>query len=269
MSYLKVCVLRSGSSGNCTAIWTAKTGILIDCSGFSLKEIAKDLKDIGLEPSRISGIIITHGHEDHICKNTFKIADNYKIPIYIHRDTYQAVKERYCAEKYQLKILHHTEDPFIIEDLKIVPVKTFHRGGYAGEPFGFCIEHKSSCRKIGFLTDTSRVTDSMVRALYNCKCLIIECNHDIELAREISPNQSTWREHLNNDAAVEALIKIKNGSTDVTALKHIFLAHISERHNKPEILIDRISSGIRKKNITGCDLMLTYREKRTQVKEII
>ena len=33
MSYLKVCVLRSSSSGNCTAIWTAESGILIDCAG--------------------------------------------------------------------------------------------------------------------------------------------------------------------------------------------------------------------------------------------
>ena len=122
---------------------------------------------------------------------------------------------------------------------------------------------------MGFLTDTSKVTDSMVRMLYDCKCLIIECNHDTELAQEMSPNQLTWREHLNNDAVAEALIKIKNGSTDSLALKHVFLAHISERHNRPRTLINRISKSIRKGNITGCDLMLTYREKRTQVKEIL
>ena len=122
---------------------------------------------------------------------------------------------------------------------------------------------------MGLLTDTSKVTDSMVRSLHDCKCLIIECNHDTELAWEKSPNQSTWREHLNNDAALEALIKIKNGSIDSVALKHVFLAHISERHNKSKTLIRRISNGIRKENIRGCDLMLTYREKRTQVKEIL
>jgi phosphoribosyl 1,2-cyclic phosphodiesterase len=270
VSYLKVCVLRSSSSGNCTAIWTARSGILIDCAGIGLKEIEKDLRGIELDPSRINGIVITHGHEDHVCKNTFKIAGHYRIPIYIHRDTYQAVKERYCAKNYQFKIMHHTENPFIINELKIIPFKTFHGGGYAGKPFGFCIEykHKNSCRKVGFLTDTSKVTDSMIRMLYDCTCLIIECNHDTELAQERSPNQSTWREHLNNEAAAEALIKIKNGSTDRVALKHVFLAHISERHNKPGTLVGRISKGIRKENITDCDLMLTYREKRTQVKEI-
>lgn len=271
MSYLKVCVLRSSSSGNCTAIWTARSGILIDCAGLGLEEIEKDLRDIELGPSQINGIVITHGHEDHICKNTFKIAGHYGIPIYIHHDTYQIIKERYRVKNHQFKIMYHTEKPFIINDLKISPFKTFHDGGYVGKPFGFCIEYeyKGSCHKVGFLTDTSKITDSMVRMLYDCKCLIIECNHDTELALDRSPNQSTWREHLNNEDATGALIKIKNGSTDGLALKHVFLAHISERHNKPRTLISRISNGIRKQNITGCDLMLTYRGKRTQVKEIL
>ena len=271
MSYLKVCVLRSSSSGNCTAIWTARSGILIDCAGISLKEIEKDLRNIEFDPSQIKGIVITHGHEDHICKNTFKIAGCYGVPIYIHHDTYQVAKQRYCLKDRQFKIMHHTEKPFIINDLKIMPFKTFHSGGYVGKPFGFCVEYRNNgaCRKVGLLTDTSKVTDKMVRMLYDCKCLIIECNHDTELAQERSPNQSTWREHLNNEDAAEALIKIKSGSTDRVALKHIFLAHISERHNKPGALIGRISNGIRKKNIMGCDLMLTYRGKRTKVQEIL
>jgi len=271
MSYLKVCVLRSSSKGNCTAIWTAGSGILIDCAGLGLEEIEKDLSDIELNPAQIKGIVITHGHEDHICKNTFKVADRYQIPIYIHRDTYEIIKERYCIDDHQFKIIHHTEEPFAISDLHIAPFKTLHKGGYAGTSFGFRIEykHKGLCRSIGFLTDTRKVTDDMVRMLHDCRCLILECNHDPEIAWEISPTQSTWKEHLNNEAAAEALVKIKRGSRDSVALKHVFLAHISERHNKSETLIDRISHGIRKENITDCDLMLTYRKKRTQVKEIL
>ena len=271
MSYLKVCVLRSSSSGNCTAIWTVRSAILVDCAGLSLKDIEKDLKDIDLDPSRINGIVITHGHGDHICKNTFTIALRYGIPIYIHRETYKIVKDRFSIKDHQFKIMHHTEKPFTINDLNITPFKTFHSGGYIGKPFGFCIEYKdnNSIRKVGLLTDTSKVTDSMIRMLHDSRCLILECNHDTELAWETSPDQSTWREHLNNEAAAEALVRIKAGSTDRVALKHVFLAHISERHNKARTLINRISNGIRKDNITDCDLMLTYREKRTKVQEIL
>ena len=85
---------------------------------------------------------------------------------------------------------------------------------------------------------------------------------------EKSPDQSAWKEHLDNEAAAEALIRIKNGSGDSEALKHVFLAHISERHNKPMTLIGLISDCIRKEKIAGCELVLTHREKRTEVREI-
>jgi hypothetical protein len=98
---------------------------------------------------------------------------------------------------------------------------------------------------------------------------VIECNHDAELAWEKSPNQSTWKEHLDNEAAAEALIRIKKGSVDMEALKHVFLAHISDRHNKPMTLIGRISDRIGKEKITECELMLTHRGKRTEVREIL
>ncbi len=269
--YLKVCVLRSSSKGNCTVIWTAGSAILIDCSGLALKEFEEDLKEIRLDPSRINGIVITHGHEDHVCKNTFRIAARYGIPVYIHRDTYQGIRARCSVGGQQFKIVHHTEKPFTINDLAIAPFKTFHLGGFAGRPFGFRVEYKHNGlrRMVGLLTDTSMVTDSMVRMLYDCRCLIIESNHDTKLAWQKSPDQSTWKEHLNNEAAAEALVKIKNGSTDSAALKYVFLAHISERHNRSDTLIGRISDSIRKKNIMDCDLMLTYRKKRTQVKEIL
>lgn len=271
MSYFKVCVLRSSSRGNCTAIWTARSAILIDCAGLSFEGLEKDLKSINLDPCRINGILITHGHEDHICKKTFKIADRYGIPIYIHPDTYQVVRERYGLKDHQFKIMYHTQKPFAIDDLKIVPIKTFHRGGYVGKAFGFCIayKYKGSWCRMGFLTDTSKVTDNMVRMLYDCKCLVIECNHDTKLAWEKSPNQLTWREHLNNEAAARALVRIKNGSSNRLALKYVFLAHISARHNDAKTLISRISKGIGKDNIADCDLILTYHGKRTQVKDIL
>jgi len=43
------------------------------------------LREIDLRPAKINGILVTHGHGDHVNSDTFKIAKEFRIPIYIHR----------------------------------------------------------------------------------------------------------------------------------------------------------------------------------------
>ena len=54
---MKVCVLSSGSKGNCTYVETQKHKILIDIGTSSLY-VEKSLKSIGVEPSDIDFILI-------------------------------------------------------------------------------------------------------------------------------------------------------------------------------------------------------------------
>ena len=62
---MKVCVLSSGSKGNCTYVETKNHKILIDIGTSSLY-VEKSLRSIGVEPSNIDMILITHAHVDHI-----------------------------------------------------------------------------------------------------------------------------------------------------------------------------------------------------------
>ena len=72
---MKVVTLASGSKGNCTLISTDKTSILVD-AGINITEIEGKLKIIGVEPSSIYAIVITHEHSDHI-KNVGVFARKY------------------------------------------------------------------------------------------------------------------------------------------------------------------------------------------------
>ena len=63
---LELCTLASGSSGNCTLVTDGHTHILID-AGISARRICRSLRDLGLEPPELSGVLITHEHTDHIC----------------------------------------------------------------------------------------------------------------------------------------------------------------------------------------------------------
>ena len=64
--------LGSGSAGNCLVIEKASTRLLLDC-GFGVSELVKRLQRLDLAPEQISGILVTHEHDDH-AKGAFKFA---------------------------------------------------------------------------------------------------------------------------------------------------------------------------------------------------
>ena len=62
---LKIMSIASGSHGNCTYISSETTHILVD-AGVNLKRISDALKAIGVGITDLSGVVITHEHDDHI-----------------------------------------------------------------------------------------------------------------------------------------------------------------------------------------------------------
>ena len=62
---MKIVNLGSGSKGNCTLVAANNTIILID-AGLPITEIEAKLITLGVNPSKINGILITHEHSDHI-----------------------------------------------------------------------------------------------------------------------------------------------------------------------------------------------------------
>ncbi|HEY2335892.1 MAG TPA: MBL fold metallo-hydrolase, partial [Burkholderiales bacterium] len=56
--------LASGSSGNCLIAEAGATRVLIDC-GLNLRDTEKRLARLGLAPSDLQGILVTHEHSDH------------------------------------------------------------------------------------------------------------------------------------------------------------------------------------------------------------
>ena len=62
---MKVCVLSSGSKGNCTYVETKNHKILIDIGTSSLY-VEKSLRSIGVNPEDIDIVLVTHAHIDHV-----------------------------------------------------------------------------------------------------------------------------------------------------------------------------------------------------------
>lgn len=266
---LKICVLKSGSSGNCTAIWTERSAILVDCGGrTSTANFCQMLNEVDLQPSRINGILVTHGHGDHINSDTLKIAKEFGIPLYIHRETLLKDNdgESQCPRHL---VQRHDAREFSVKEFKVTPFRSAHKGGNAGEPHGFCIEYgqMNETYKIGYLTDTSRVSGKMIQALSNSHCLVIEANHDLEMIENSPPRHSNWKQHLSNEATADALAKILKNSTHNTP-ECIFLAHLSRDNNTPIAALGKITKRIREEGFNKVSVLLTDQIKISKIRHL-
>lgn len=266
---LRICVLKSGSSGNCTAVWTERSAILVDCGGRTSTEgFRQMLCGINLQPAKINGILVTHGHGDHINSDTFKIAKEFHIPIYIHRETALKCNElKTECSGYVIK--NHSTQMFSIKEFKIKPFRSIHKGGNAGQPHGFCIEygHENKVYKIGYLTDTSEVSREMRDALSDSHCLVIEANHDLEMIENNPPPHSNWKQHLSNEAAAEAIVNIIRNSTN-NIPKYIFLAHLSRNNNNSLVAVRKITKRIQDEGFHKIRVLLTDQVKESKIKKL-
>src|SRR5512139_4062064 len=78
---LSFTLLGSGSSGNTTLVSDGITHVLVDV-GLSGRETARRLRECGLEPGKISAIVVSHEHGDH-CRGVGPFAKDLDIPVFI------------------------------------------------------------------------------------------------------------------------------------------------------------------------------------------
>src|SRR5256885_4520982 len=83
--------LGSGSDGNALVVEVARTRLMLDC-GFSLRDTVSRLARVGLEPSDLSGIVVTHEHADH-GGGVFPLASRFGIPVWLTHGTLAALRE--------------------------------------------------------------------------------------------------------------------------------------------------------------------------------
>jgi phosphoribosyl 1,2-cyclic phosphodiesterase len=117
---MRVSILASGSKGNSTFIEENNTRILVDL-GMSCDYIESKLEELGVEPSSITAILITHTHSDHINGLT-KFYKKYKPKIYITPKMIKVLNNYTGSIDYQ----YFNMDNTVIDDLSLNIIKTSH-----------------------------------------------------------------------------------------------------------------------------------------------
>jgi len=219
-------VLGSGSGGNAFAIAAVDQVLLVD-AGFSAREITRRAVQVGLDLSRVSGLVLTHEHGDHTT-GAARLAETLGVPILTAPGTWDRLRPRMPTARFlPLAIMGGVQHgAFHIEACPI--------SHDAAEPVAISIRTALGHR-IGIAYDLGRPTTAVRFLLRESHALILEANHDeVRLRTSGYPPAVQQRiagsgGHLSNRAAAELLSELVH-----PGLATVVLAHLSARCNSVE-----------------------------------
>jgi phosphoribosyl 1,2-cyclic phosphodiesterase len=226
---LRFASLGSGSKGNCLVAEVGTSRLLLDC-GLSPTETERRLARLGLAPAAISGIIVTHEHDDH-AGQVYPFAAAHGIGVWLTYGTQAALSE---AGKPPGEVRTHTVDgrtSFAIGDLQVQPYTVPHD---AREPVQYVLS--DGARRLGVLTDIGTTTAHVEATLSGCDALVLETNYDLDMLW--GGEYPKWLKeriagpfgHLANSASAKLL-----GALDRSRLRHVIAAHLSQQNNRPAL----------------------------------
>lgn len=222
--------LGSGSKGNGTIVVGGETTVLIDC-GFNTKQVVMRLGRLGIDPTNLAAILVTHEHADHV-GGVAQLAHRYDIPVYGSYGTHKGLFSRDLDGSLARPFV--ASDSFSIGDIRIHPVPVPHD---AREPTQYIIENRHSLACFGILTDIGHLTPHVVKMYKRCHGLLVEGNHDLEMLMggkypaQLKQRISSNLGHLSNAQAASFLGEVLHDKLD-----HVVVGHISEQNNDPQHL---------------------------------
>jgi phosphoribosyl 1,2-cyclic phosphodiesterase len=223
---MRFSVLSSGSKANCTFVEGAGVRFLVDC-GLSGKQAEERMAQIGVDPSTLQAILVTHEHSDHI-HGVGTLSRRYNIPVYANASTMHHVA------KPKGKEIFNTGSEFYVGGVRVEPFSIVHD---ASDPVGFAIHAEGL--KIVICTDLGRVTTLVRQHVVNANAILLESNHDQEMLQscsytwELKQRISSTHGHLCNEAAGQLLEEIMHPE-----LFHVVLGHLSENSNTPALALE-------------------------------
>ena len=254
---MKICVLASGSKGNSTFIETTETHILVDLGTSSLY-VEKKLKEIDIDPSTISAIILTHAHVDHI--SGIKVfMKKYNPKLYLTEKMFHEVSAIFEINNYEI-----IDGDFNINDIRINVFKTSHD---ADDSNGYVISNNN--RSLVYVTDTGYINQKYNKLLKNRNLYIMESNHDVKMLMEgsypyhIKQRILGDRGHLSNKDSAYYLSNYVGNET-----KTIILIHLSHDNNDPSIALNTLEDTLNINNKKVNKILISKQTERTELIEV-
>ncbi len=254
---MRVCVLSSGSGGNCTYIESEKAKILIDLGTSSLYT-EKKLQELNVDPNCIDGIFITHSHVDHI-KGIKVFLKKYHTKLYLSEIVLKEIYNEIKPEYYEL-----IDKNIILNDIDVTMFKISHDTEDAN---GFVFENNG--KSVVYITDTGYINIRNHKLLTNRSIYIFESNHDVEMLMNghypyhIKQRILGDKGHLSNKDSAYYLSKFIGDDT-----KCVILAHLSKDNNTKELALETLKESLQNNKKNFDNILVAEQDKRTELIEV-
>lgn len=252
---VRVVPLGSGSSGNATLVEMGSTRLLVDC-GLSARDLEGRLAAVGVAPSDLSGVVLSHEHHDH-ARGVARFSKRHRVPVW---STWEAL-EALDLSPAHLAAWEPFEPgvPFEVSGVRVEPFPVPHD---AANPVGFVLESHGT--RVGVATDLGHVTTLVVERLRRCHLLVVEANHDDRmllggpypwaLKQRVGGNLG----HLSNAEAADLLLRAA-----AEDCRGVVLAHLSEKNNTAALARDAASRALSTAGRTRVAMRVAERRRPT------
>ena len=232
---LQFAALGSGSEGNGLVVQGCVDGrctrVLLDC-GFSVKELEKRLTVLGLDPTQLDAVLITHEHDDH-AHGAYRAAKRWRLPLYATYGTLCGAYDVTAPDWENYHALNYVmgDAPFTVGSLTVLPVPVPHD---AKEPVQY--RFSAAGRHLGVLTDLGHTTAHLLAQFSDLHGFVLECNHCPDLLHHSSYPYSLKQRilgdwgHLSNQQASAFLSALR-----AKELSQLWCAHLSASNNAPHL----------------------------------
>ena len=239
---LKFISFGSGSSGNCYLLFTETCKIMIDV-GLGIRYLKKEFKDFNIDMNDIKYILLTHDHADHV-KSVGSLSYAFGTPVFATAKVHEGVNRNYCVHRKvptgNVKVIEKGKS-FQLDDFTITPFGVPHD---SRDNVGYKIQYGDIT--FCLITDAGYVTEDMSEAVSEANYLVLESNHDKEMLMN-GPYSDFLKEriagpggHLNNNQCAQLLI-----DSSTPKLKHVWLCHLSDENNHPELARKTVETELR------------------------
>lgn len=245
--------MGSGSSGNCYYLGSNECGILID-AGIGIRSVQKALREYGVSFHKIVAVLVTHDHADHI-KTIGCFGDKYNIPVYTTETVHEGILRNRVVQAHlthSRRIIKKGE-AFTINDFCITAFDVPHD---SIENVGYHIEFDGQTFVLA--TDVGCITDTIKEYACRANHLVIEANYDEYMLQAgrypyyLKQRIGNGMGHLSNRLSAEFLGSIYNEK-----MKNIWLCHLSQDNNHPEIACKTVEEALTQKGgIVGKNVKL-------------